>query len=211
MRPGIILKRNACFSVEAGSTKIIVDPCLPTALLLREDPDYVLVSHGHLDHAMNLRHTRAPIYGNKHIARFKGTDVCIDTLSGWMMGDIEVVRIRTHGHPHWLQRNLLYDLVMFPWSGIVRCGRNYGFVFKSGSSTVYYTSDTCYDAALFAEVQRTHRPDLVLYNVQPTWLWPRLLMTQREARGLTGIFSGVLQPIHITNAITNEILELQSC
>jgi len=188
---------NACFLLKTPETNILVDPGLSKKQLDEIDYDYVVVSHGHSDHAMNLSSVKVPIHSNKYVAKFKSTDVVIEGGREFKLGDVMITPVATFNHPNLLQRNALYDAVMYPISKVRRCGDNYGFIFQTCGYTIYYTSDTMYDKYLFDNIESQYNPDVILYNAERSLpLVPRSIMGLEEAEQLRWSFPGKIIGMH---------------
>jgi len=177
---------HACFAIEGGGAKLLVDPFLsgnPRADIGPEEieADYILVSHAHGDHLGDTlgiaRRTGATVISNTEIARYcatQGLDVHAMHIGGghdFPFGRVKLT-IAHHGSS-------------FPDGSYG--GNPAGFLITIEGQTVYFAGDTglTYDMKLLADVgidlailpigdNYTMGPDDALQAV--SFLQPRLVV-----------------------------------
>ncbi len=145
---------HSCFMIEVDGTKLLLDPFIspnPKASHINISdlkPDYILITHGHVDHVADAKtiadHSGATLVSNFEIASWfenKGVKECIGMNTGGNLkmnfGRIKMV-------------NAIHSSVLPDGA---YGGNPVGFVIQSANKTVYYAGDTALtmDMKLIAE------------------------------------------------------------
>ncbi len=134
---------HSCFMFDTGSLKILVDPFITANSLAGHidvsllKPDYILVSHGHADHVLDVtriyQQSNAHIVANFEVATWfqnKQLDRIIPMNQGGTLALDTVSITLTHA----LHSSSLPD-------GSYG-GNPVGFIIESSDSTLYYAGDT---------------------------------------------------------------------
>lgn len=151
---------HSCFTISTDNFELLVDPFItgnPLASQINIDelkPDYILVSHGHQDHMLDVEHiarnSKAPIISNFEIVTWyekKGIESGVGLNFGgtFTFGEGTVKMVPA------LHSSMLPD-------GSYG-GNPAGFIIKAEGKTIYYASDT----GLSIEMEligRLDKPDL---------------------------------------------------
>ena len=157
---------HACFTLEHGASRIVIDPFLtgnPVCPIKEKDLDVqaVLVSHGHGDHLGDAiaisKRCRAPVIACFELAEFcqaQGASAHSMHIGGGHNFDFGRVKLTPAWHGSAIE-----------WQGhTIYGGTPSGFVIQMGGRTVYHAGDT----GLFGDMEligRLHRPDLALLPI----------------------------------------------
>lgn len=194
----IKIYNNSCFSLTISNIKFLIDPCVSIKQLNSIDYDYVIISHGHGDHCLNINMIDKPIISNKQVAK-RLNDIIIS--KPFTIGNVEIIPLDTK-HPHWLQDNIVYDFLLniLTIKRFMRCGESLGFIIRGENYTIYYSGDDILDTERLAKIKDKYSPDMALISFQPI-KYPifNLLSPLREKESFKKVLGCPVLPLHLSN------------
>lgn len=148
---------HACFQLDDGTTKILVDPFLtgnPQASINPDDveADYILVTHAHGDHIGDAYDI---------LERTGATAVCIPEMTDFAGENIKTIGMNLGG----TVKTEFGFIRMVPalHSSGVQGGIACGYVIGVGGKIIYYSGDT----ALFSDMKLIGERDKIDYAILP--------------------------------------------
>lgn len=194
----IKIYNNSCFLLVISNIKFLIDPCVSRKKLNSIDYDYVIISHGHGDHCLNINLINKPIIGNNQVAkRLNDISIC----QPLMLGNVEIIPLKTK-HPHWFQNNIVYDFLLniITAKRFMRCGKSLGFIIRDENCTVYYSGDDILDIKRLSEIRNKYSPDIALISFQPI-KYPmfNLLSSLKEKKSFEKVLNCPVLPLHLSN------------
>lgn len=191
---------NACFLIKSNTTTLLVDPFIRISKLRNITYDFVLISHGHIDHCYGIRYIIKPVIGNKEVARKPG-DINMDGNNMIKAGDIIIIPIKNR-HPRFFQNNVFYDYFysLIGNRTLMRCGTSYGFILLSQGQTVFYSGDTIFDKDMFCKIRQTYNPHIALISFQKHDLKSlNLLVPFNKFNNVVQELNCPVFPVHMSN------------
>ncbi len=195
----VTLINNCCFIIDTPAAAFLVDPFISKKLLNNLEYNYVLISHGHIDHCLHIDAIQCPIISNAEVAK-RPEDIVLGNNPA-NIEDLTIFTLKTR-HPRGFQNNFIYDYTysLIGNRRLMRCGDSYGFILKYGNHSIYYSGDDILDRNKLFSIRKTYSLDLALISFQRfDWGMLNLLSPIRDVFKVEDNLGCPVLPVHLYN------------